>query len=381
MLLTPIKSQDSIGGILKSIEQNNKSIIATQQYWESKKWEYKTGLTLPNPSVQAQYLFGSPIGAGNQTDFFAIQPFDHPSSYKEKRAFADLQGTVSTSQIAALRQDVLLKGLLICLEWVYRNKLQAHYKGRKMGLDKLLQDFQKKLEKGDAVILDVNKTKLQLLEINQLDQENTVELQSLQTRLTQLNGGVVVVVTDTVYPNTPILGSFEKVEKEYEALDPVRITLEQEKQIAEKQLELTQLYKLPKFEVGYHYQGILGQRFNGLHAGVTVPIWEQKFRKEAHQAQVALAESNIDTHKNEHFYEIKSLYDRQAALKKSLDDYQTAIENVSNVALLDMALALGQITTIEYFLETSLYQNALLHYLKTEWAYQAAVAELMKYRL
>ena len=83
----------------------------------------------------------------------------------------------------------------------------------------------------------------------------------------------------------------------------------------------------------------------------------------------------------EHFFEIKELYDRQASLKQSLDEYQLAISSVSNTALLDKALKLGEITVIEYFLEVSFYQNALLHFLKTEREYQAAVAELMRYRL
>ncbi len=75
------------------------------------------------------------------------------------------------------------------------------------------------------------------------------------------------------------------------------------------------------------------------------------------------------------------MYDRQAALRKSLDNYRSAISFISNKALLDKALWLGEITVIEYFLEMSFYQNAALHFLKTEHEYYGAVAELMKYKL
>ena len=375
-------AQTSIDNILATIQKNNKNILANTQYWEAKKLEYKTGLTLPNPSLQAQYLFGSPVGAGNQTDFFAVQPFDHPTSYKKRRELANLQGDMSLSKIMALRQDVLLEGKLVCIELVYRHKLRAYYAQHKARLDKLLQDFQTKLAKGDAIILDVNKTKLQLLENQQLQQSNAVDLQKLQTRLTELNAGQALVFTDTLYPPSLLLAqSFEQIEKEYESIDPLRQSLEHEKRIAEKQLELAKLWRLPKFEAGYHYQSILGQRFNGLHAGVTLPLWEQKFRKESLTAQTLYADISLQAHANTHFFEIKTLYDRQASLQKTLTDYQTAISGVSNTTLLDKALALGQITTIEYFYEINFYQNALLSYLKTEWEYQAVVAELMKYRL
>lgn len=331
--------------------------------------------------MQGQYLFGSPSAADDQTDIFVVQPFDFPTTYKKRRELADVQGAVSTSEIARRRQEILLETKLVCLEMVYRNKLAAQHERRKAGLEKLLADFQRKLDTGDGNILDVNKTRLQLLEISQLQAENAVELQKLQTKLTELNGGEAVVFRDTIYPPLPEIAAFEQLEKEYEAADPLRQTLEQEKRIAEKQLDLAKAWRLPKFEAGYHYQGILGQRFNGVHAGVTLPIWEQKYRKEAQQAQVLFAGLQLQSHLNEHFYEIKELYDRQAALKKSLDEYQLAISSVSNTALLDKALRLGEITVIEYFLEMSFYQNALLHFLKTERDFQVAVAELMQYKL
>jgi outer membrane protein, heavy metal efflux system len=373
--------QSTVETVLLSVEKNNKSLAADRQFWEAKKMEYKTGLTLPNPTVQGQYLFGSPATAGNQTDFFAVQPFDFPTTYKKRRELADVQGALSTSAIAGRRQEVLLEAKLLCLEMIYRNKLAAQHGRRKAGLEKLLADFQRKLDTGDGNILDVNKTRLQLLEISQLQAENAVELQKLQTQLVGLNGGEAVVFRDTLYTQLPEIQSFEVVEKEYEAADPLRQTLEQEKRIAEKQLDLAEAWRLPKFEAGYHYQGILGQRFNGVHAGVTLPIWEQKYRTESQQSQVLFADLQLQGHLNEHFYEIKELYERQAALRKSLDEYSAAIASVSNAALLDKALRLGEITTIEYFLEMSFYQNAWLHFLKTERDWQVAVAELMRYKL
>ena len=380
-ILVHVKAQSTVETVLASVEKNNQPLSASRQFWEAKKLEYQTGLTLPNPTIQGQYLFGSPSAAGSQTDFFAVQSFDFPTTYKKRRQLAEVQGAISTSTIAAKRQNLLLEAKLVCLEMVYRNKLKAHFERRKTDLEKLQADFQTKLDKGDGNILDVNKTKLQLLEINQLQQENALELQRLQTHLTELNGGQSLVFAAENYPPLPDIQTFEIVEREYEAADPLRQNLEQEKRIAEKQMELSKAWRLPKFEAGYHYQGILGQRFNGIHAGVTLPIWEQKYRTESQQAQVLFTDLNLQAHLNEHFFEIKELYERQAALKKSMDEYQTALASANNTALLDKALRLGEISTIEYFLEMSFYQNATLHFLKTAWDYQAAVAELMQYRL
>lgn len=373
--------QSNLGNVLSAVEKNNRSLAADRQLWEAKKLDFKTGLTLPNPTVQGQYLFGSPAAAGDQTDFFIVQPFDFPTTYKKRRELAAAQGAISSSATAARRQEVLLEVKRVCLEMIYRNKLALQHEQRKSDLEKLRGDFQAKLDKGDANILDLNKTRLQLLEISQLQAENNVQLQKLQTELTELNGGEAVDFRDTIYPPLPGIAAFDVVEKEVEAANPMRQTLEQEKRIAEKQAELARTWRLPKFEVGYHYQGILGQRFNGVHAGVILPIWEQKHRAEARRAQVVFADLQIQTHRNEHFFEVKGLYERQALLKQSLDEYRLAISSVSNIALLDKALRLGEITVIEYFLEMSFYQNAVLHFLKMEHDYHVAMAELTKYKL
>jgi outer membrane protein TolC len=375
------QGQSNLTSVLASVESKNKTLSANRQYWEAKKLEFKTGLTLPNPTIQGQYLLGSPATAGNQTDFFAVQPFDFPSTYKKRRQLAEVQSELSVSELTAGRQDVLLEAKLSCIQLVYRNKLGAQYERRKQDLEKLMRDVETKLEKGDGTILDLNKTKLKLLEINQLVQENTTMVQKLNIHLTELNGGETLVFTDTIYPPLPEFSSFEQVEQAYEAADPMRQTLEQVKRIAERENDLSRSWRLPTFEAGYHYQGILGQRFNGIHAGLTLPIWEQKYRRAASQAQLLHADLQLQDHLNEHFFEIKELYERQASLKNALDQYREGIAGISNISLLDKALRLGEITTIEYFLELSFYQNALEHYFKTEYEYQAVLAELFKYQL
>lgn len=376
-------AQSSVPAVLSAIAQNNKTLSAGRQYWEGQKLEFKTGLTLPNPTVEGQYLLGSPAAGGNQVDFFAVQPFELPSTYKKRRQLAEAQGGLAGYSITAQRQDVLLQAKLLCIEMVYRHKLEAHYGRRKAALTKLMQDTQAKLDSGDGNILDVNKTKLQLLEINQLQQENAMGLQTLQTHLTELNGGQALLFQDSIYPalSADAVQSFEQVEAAYEAADPMRQLLEQEKAVAVQRVDLSSAWRLPRFELGYHYQGILGQRFNGIHLGLSLPVWEHKYRAEAQQAQLAHADMALQAHLNEHFFEIKEMYERQRALAQSMEDYRSAMGAVSNTDLLDKALALGQITTIEYFLENSFYQNALLHYLKTERDYHIAVAQLLQYTL
>lgn len=379
--LTTAKSQSTQDAVLQSVEKNNKSLMAAQSYVKAQKLGFKTGNTLSNPTVQYEYLVGTPAGAGTQQDFMAVQAFDFPSAYAKRNRLAVEQGVMSDVAYRVTRQELLLDAQLTCIELVYRNKMEIQYARRKAALEKLVQDFQKKLDTGDGNMLDLNKGKLQLLELNMMAKENAVEVQKLQSQLNVLNGGITIVFADTNYAPAPESVPFEQLGKAYTTADPIGQSMAQQQRIADQQLAVSKTWRLPKFEIGYRYQGILGQQFNGVHAGMTLPLWEHKYRIQQQQFLVAHAELQLHEFTSRRSVEIKQLYDRQTELALALQEYTSVISGISNTALLDKALQLGEINVVTYFLETSFYQNVLFHYLKTEYEYQRVVAEMMKYRL
>jgi len=375
------KAQSSIDTVLANIAKNNKTILANTQYWEAQKLQYKTGLTPYNPTVNYDFMAGSPNTAGNQNDFTVTQSFDFPTAYIKKKQLSEQQIAQAEFQLTAKRQDVLLEAKIICTELVYRNKLQSQLIQRKQNTEKLLSDFQAKLNKGEGNILDVNKAQLQLIEINKEFQQNLTSINQLNQKLTELNGGSVIIFLDTIYPLLPNIPAFEQLENEIEASDPIRKFLEQEKLVTQKQVELSKAMTLPKLETGYHYQGILGQTFQGIHAGITIPLWENKNTVKTQQANLLFSDLNLQDHRNEHYYEIKQLYEKYQNLKITLSEYQTVFVSLNNTTLLNKVLASGQISTIEYFMEMSYYYNAFNNYLQTEKEFYEVVAELYKYKL
>ncbi|MFT4545143.1 MAG: cobalt-zinc-cadmium efflux system outer membrane protein, partial [Bacteroidia bacterium] len=51
-------------------------------------------------------------------------------------------------------------------------------------------DFEKRLEKGDGNVMDVNKARLQLLDAKKRVTENETAISTLNTKLVELNGGI-----------------------------------------------------------------------------------------------------------------------------------------------------------------------------------------------
>jgi outer membrane protein, heavy metal efflux system len=252
---------------------------------------------------------------------------------------------------------------------------------RKQHTEKLLKDFEKKLNSGEGNAMDVHKSQLQLIEIEKEWGYNSAMIVQLNERLTQYNGGHELALKDTVYFPLPDSLSFDQLASAIKENDPQLKSLEHERLISQKQVLVTKAMTLPKLETGYHYQGILGQTFQGIHLGVTVPLWEHKNRVKLQQSKTLYSDLALQEYQTEHIHGLKQLYSKYETLKASLKKYEEVLLANKIPLLLNKSLALGNISTIEYFLETNYYYTAFNNYLKTEKEYYEVVAELYKYRL
>lgn len=381
LFVQTVVAQHQLSYVLTQVEKNNKSIQTNKHYWASKQAELKTGLTPYDPVVEYDYLYGSPVGAGNQRDLVITQRFDFPTVYKRKRELSDRQIAQTFFQQQVFRQDILLEAKMLTLQVIYLNKKEAELTRRLQSTQKVLSDYEKKFEKGDATILDFNKAKLQLLNI-----ENDVRLaqnekQVVLTKITELNGGEQLLIADTLYPLQPMIPDFEVLDSIIEANDPILKIYEQEKKVWAQQMNVQKSMNLPKIETGYHSQGILGQSYRGIRLGITIPLWENKGKLQAVKSGLQHAESAAVSNVLEHRFENKQWYDQLAIRGKILEDSKALLTSLNNTVLLDKALALGQITVIQYFYEASFYYASRDRYLQAEWEYQELLAKLYRFEL
>jgi outer membrane protein, heavy metal efflux system len=366
---------------LMEIERNNKSLQAQQQSLEARKMAFKSDNRLYNPNVEYDFLKGQPFSAGNQTDILVNQAFDFPTAYSRKKELASGQTTQAELDFLSGRQGVLLEAQQTMLSLIYRYKLQQQIAERKSATEKLLQDFEKKLETGDGNILDVNKAKLQLIEINKDYQLNTAQINQLLQNLNGLNGGQELEFSATLYPENISLPQFEELYEEMKSQDPMWRFYELESNTAKKQVEVMKAMALPKLEAGYRYQGILGATFQGIHVGTTIPLWENKYRVRQKEAELSFAGLQWVDYQNERYYSLKQQYEQYEKLASTLQEYKEVLGTLNSIAYLDKALALGHISTIEYFLESNYFYLAYTNYLRTENEYYQVVAEILRFRL
>ena len=380
-LAPPVRCQGTLDTLLAVIAGNNKQIRADLQQIEAKKREFKTNLAPYNPRVVYDYLNGSPAEAGNQIEFSITQSLDFPTAYGARRELSQELTRQADFQALSAIQDVLLEAVRTGIELVYYNRLQAHLSQRRLSTEKWLLDFRTRLEKGEGNVMDVNKARLQLLEINAEFQQNHSAINQLNQKLTELNGGIPVILQDTVYPASEAPASFEALFEEAISSDPARRFLEADRQIGSRLVALQRSLALPKLEAGYRYQTILGQTFNGVSVGLTLPLWENNNKVEAQRENLAYAELNIERYTTANQFSLRRSYEKFANLKISLDEYRSVFGTINTLNLLDKSLALGHISTIEYFLEVRYHYDALRYFLALERDYHQTLAELLKHRL
>ncbi|HLC83314.1 MAG TPA: TolC family protein [Bacteroidia bacterium] len=381
LLVQLVYAQNSIDNILSSVAKNNKTIISSTQFVEARKLEYKTGLTPENPTVEYDYLVGSPVGAGNQTDFSVTQAFDFPTAYFSKKAMAKEQIAKTELELISLRQEILLETKTTCFTLIYLNKKQVELKRRVSEINQVYESYQKKLKNGEATILNINKAQLMLLNINTDLQLNESEIKRTNSILTELNGGQAITLTDTNYPLVIDLPDFTKMDSIIEANDLLVKIYSKDKDVSSAKLKVVKNFALPKMEAGYHSQAILGQKYQGAHIGISIPLWENKNSIKTEKANLLYTDTRIAEHRTEHFYENQQLYEKYAVLKSTLSEYKKIFGANNNLELLNKSLTSGNISSIEYFMELSYFYGAYDNFLKTENEYNQIVAMLYKYQL
>lgn len=372
-------AQQTIDEVLTAIETNNKTLQAVRKAGEAQTLLNSTGLTLENPQVNYDYMIGRPVGAGNQTDIVVSQSFDFPSVYARKKELSGEKNKMSDLNFQLERQQILFEAKSLCMDQIYRNKLHSQFLVRKKSLEQLVANYQKKMEKGEGTVIEVNKAQLQLIDLNKEMEMNLSVIRQNNAKLSALNGGNVIELKDTIYPVFQINPSFDGYYNEVAQKDPLLQMAEQQNAIALKQIELSKSMTLPKFELGYHYQGILGQQFNGVHAAMTIPLWEHKNTVKAAQASSATLDLEKQVYENNRMFDLKNTYEKYQTLSNTLEQYQRIFSTFSNTDLLLKSLNFGEISTIEYFMELSYYYTNYDNYLQTEKELNLTLVELLKF--
>ena len=370
----------SIDHVLQSIEQNNKELQSAVQLTKAQKMENRTANNLADPMVSYSSFYKNGAGGGHGTEFVASQGFDFPTQYITRNRQADLANEALSKEQLAIRRDILLKAKTLCLDLILLNQEKALMDIRKQNADELEALYTQRLEAGDANILEVNKIKMERMNVQtEVAQNHAAHRAALQSLLA-MNGNLPLEFAETQYPEVKEILDFNTLRDEVMASDLDLQALSLATKAAEKQVSVNKQDWLPKLEAGFRRNTDSEMSMNGFMVGGSIPLFSNRKKVQIAKAQALSAQLMQEDAKLQVENNLMALYNEVQQLKEAMDAYDAPLM-VRSLDLLKEALKEGQISLIEYFVEAeSVYKN-LQARMQLENQYQKVMAAIYKNEL
>jgi outer membrane protein TolC len=337
-----------------------------------------TGIYLPNPEVEFNYLWGNPNNIGNRNDISVRQTFDFATVTGVKRKISGQRNNLLELQYKSERLDILLQARQYCLDLVYYNALKQELDRRLEHAATLADGYKNRLDKGDANILEYNKAQLNLATVKGEIASVETERLSILAELKRLNGGVALTLDDSEYDDATFPDNFDEWYADAEQSNPVLEYVKQEVEIVKTQIALNKALSLPNFSAGFMREKVVGEAYQGISLGISIPLWENKNR--VRQARAALkANEAKQSDARLQFYEyLRNLYVRAKSLQTTALEYKQSLSSFNSTDLLKKALDAGEISLLDYIVELGLYYNTVNLKLNAEKEFQKTLAELRR---
>lgn len=378
--LTGTVQAQTIEEILRSIDQNNKELQALRQQAEAGKMDIQARNNLGETSIEYSPFFAKGVSGTASSELIVSQEFDFPTLYAARHKAGKLQREALDQRLATSRRDLLLEAKNLCLDLIRLNQEARLLDERRQNADRLLVLFEQRLKEGDAGLLEVNKLKMERMNVQtEVTQNRTAHRTALQ-QLLALNGNLPLSFDADVYPEAPSVTDLNALYDEVMATDVSLQAAEAEAQAAQKEVSVNRQGWLPKLEVGYRRNTELDEKFNGLLVGGSLPIFSNRKKTKIARAQAVSARLMADDARLKAEAEVQSRFNELQQLREALAVYDVPLMK-HTLSLLYQAVTEGQLSIIDFYVEADGVYRNLQSQLELENQYQKALAAIYKNRL
>ena len=352
---------DTVGDVLKQVAANNLTLQALVHDNQADVLDIKASNSIGGPSVEYSPFFTKGYSGVAESELVVSQEIDFPTKYAARNKQAKMQQTVGDKLLAKQRRDILLQAQLLCIDLIRLNQTLSMLRERLANSETLLQMYQKRMEAGDANALELNKVKLDCMEVRTLVNEAQGERTSLLQQLRQLNGGKPIDVTDTVLPDYQPITNFEEYSALALASDADVAVAQMSLRAADMNLKLQKNEWLPNISFGYRRNTEHGEGINGFLVGVSFPLYSNSNNVKAARQRKESAELQVAQAQNEAEATLRTNYEQLQGLQQVIDHSDVKLLQES-LTLFAKALQQGEITALVYYVEiNSIYEKLQRH--------------------
>lgn len=352
---------DNIGDVLKQVASNNLTLQALAHDNQADVLDIKASNSIGGPSVEYSPFFTKGYSGVAESELVVSQEIDFPTKYAARNKQAKMQNIVGEQLLIKQRRDILLQAQLLCIDLIRLNQTLSMLHERLANSETLLQMYQKRMDAGDANALELNKVKLDCMEVRTLVNEAQGERTSLLQQLRQLNGGKPIDVIDTVLPEYPQITNFESYRALALASDADVAVAQTALRAADMNLKLQKNEWLPNISFGYRRNTEHGEGINGFLVGVSFPLYSNSNNVKAARQRRESAELQVVQAQNEAEASLRTNYEQLQGLQQVIDHSDVKLLQES-LTLFAKALQQGEITALVYYVEiNSIYEKLQRH--------------------
>ncbi|MEE0671214.1 TolC family protein [Prevotella sp.] len=352
---------DNIGDVLKQVASNNLTLQALAHDNQADVLDIKASNSIGGPSVEYSPFFTKGYSGVAESELVVSQEIDFPTKYAARNKQAKMQNIVGEQLLIKQRRDILLQAQLLCIDLIRLNQTLSMLHERLANSETLLQMYQKRMDAGDANALELNKVKLDCMEVRTLVNEAQGERTSLLQQLRQLNGGKPIDVIDTVLPEYPQITNFESYRALALASDADVAVAQTALRAADMNLKLQKNEWLPNISFGYRRNTEHGEGINGFLVGVSFPLYSNSNNVKAARQRRESAELQVMQAQNEAEASMRTNYEQLQGLQQVIDHSDVKLLQES-LTLFGKALQQGEITALVYYVEiNSIYEKLQRH--------------------
>ena len=352
---------DNIGDVLKQVAANNLTLQALAHDNQADVLDIKASNSIGGPSVEYSPFFTKGYSGVAESELVVSQEIDFPTKYAARNKQAKMQNIVGEQLLIKQRRDILLQAQLLCIDLIRLNQTLSMLHERLANSETLLQMYQKRMDAGDANALELNKVKLDCMEVRTLVNEAQGERTSLLQQLRQLNGGKPIDVIDTVLPEYPQITNFESYRALALASDADVAVAQTALRAADMNLKLQKNEWLPNISFGYRRNTEQGEGINGFLVGVSFPLYSNSNNVKAARQRRVSAELQVMQAQNEAEASMRTNYEQLQGLQQVIDHSDVKLLQES-LTLFAKALQHGEITALVYYVEiNSIYEKLQRH--------------------
>lgn len=367
----------SINDILKSVEQNNKELQAMNERGKAQALDIDAQNNLSDPSIEYSPFFAKGVSGVASSELVVKQGFDFPTLYAARSKSGKLQKDVVNLDYLASRCNILLSAKQLCLDLILLNQEHELLEKRRKNAEELLAMYEKRMKNGDATILELNKVKMDRMNVQTEVTQNEAAHQTALQSLLALNGNMPLEFDQKDYPASQAVVDYEALYDKAVASELTLRSARADVLASEQNVKVNKQNWLPKFEVGYRRNTDGPDASNGFMVGASFPLFSGRNKLKSAKAKLQESTLQLDNVKVQTENNVRSKVNEMKQLRKAADTYDTALLN-STLDLLRKAVEGGELSIIEYYVEADAIYKNLQTQMQLENKYQKAYAELTK---